>query len=140
MDTEKEYIKMCEKAEEIQKKVWRAKDGDYCVGNDYEKWDAPLVHALSDDEELLGFKKNIQRIKKYVTDNGLIWLPRQDQLQNMVYSSLSSWQLVQTFWNWLWTKESASTKLSMEQLWLAFVMREKHGKIWTGEEWKKGEK
>jgi len=66
----------------------------------------------------------------------LIWLPRQDQLQAMVRGKRTMWQLVQCFWNWLWTKEPVTTGLSMEQLWLGFVMWELHRKKWTGKEWK----
>ena len=29
-----------------------------------------------------------------------------------------------------------SNKWSMEQLWFAFVMKEKYGKVWDGESWK----
>jgi hypothetical protein len=88
----------------------------------------------------------------------LIWLPRQDQLQEMLedkYSNLD--KLVEAFWNafaWFTKHEGASFYppewafnnnfppeqnwikfTSMEQLWLAFVMSEKFNKYWNGDNW-----
>ncbi len=63
-------------------------------------------------------------------------LERQDQLQAMVYTD-SSWTKIQLFGNWLheYTDLSKIINWSMEQLWLAFVMKERHNKAWSGTEW-----
>ena len=79
-----------------------------------------------------------------------IWLPRIDQLQEIMSESL--WEMIDKFADWLpignsveygvigsvcWAKhkEYTSQFTSMEQLWLAFVMKKKYNKIWNGEEW-----
>ena len=68
----------------------------------------------------------------------LLWLPRQDQLQEMVeWKRLE--QLQDTFIGFdnrqPWAGKADSTPPSMEQLWLAFVMKEKHDKTWDGDKW-----
>ena len=83
--------------------------------------------------------------------NPHVWLPRQDQLQEMIedkinmkewrrlnllidcaYSYTSS-KLLEEQWREIQTLES------FEQLWLAFVMFEKFGKKWDGTGWIKEE-
>ncbi len=138
MDTSKEYIKMCEKADEIQK-YRNEKDsfdiGDvvlnpYCLGG-------ATVHTVS------GFLKT----------GDIIWLPRQDQLQDMVSDKWTIQEMLLVFDGFIfphsskWTKESAAKRrkyasqfiLSMEQLWLAFVMKEKFNKKWNGKVWEGNE-
>lgn len=131
MDNSKEYIKMCEKATEIQKlrdnKKWV--DGDFFI-------DTVLKSRL-----LVSVHSNY--IAEPYLQNHSIWLPRQDQLQDMVKYSLG--ELHYRFYGYIqklgydtenWT--TAFTKFaSMEQLWLAFVMKEKYSKQWSTEkeEW-----
>ncbi len=75
----------------------------------------------------------------------LIWLPRQDQLQEMVRHhrrcDIPYWLLLD-FSDWVrscdWRLQNLGTDpalVSMEQLWLAFVMKEKHQKVWDGAQW-----
>jgi len=66
-----------------------------------------------------------------------IWLPRQDQIQEMMFGDFDnpiyiSGQFQKFHEHWLWLDFT-----SMEQLWLAFMMWEKHGKIWEKEKWVK---
>jgi len=66
-----------------------------------------------------------------------VWLPRQDQLQGMVNDNF--WLQLGTFSVWIQTPSEEKYRIkfkSMEQLWLAFVMKEKFNKIWDGEDWK----
>ena len=75
-------------------------------------------------------------------DWGTIWLPRQDQLQEMLEEkSLPhlAW-LFDKFCNpnplHPYYKDcQVSAKTSMEQLWFSFVMKENHNKVWSGTEW-----
>jgi hypothetical protein len=125
MDTSKEYILMCEKAVEIQEVKDFFNEGDF------------VVNPLS-------FKKTSSVISysraKIDINQNMIWLPRQDQLQGMVeYCPLD---LIQKFKNFCWRSHEgikldyeAVSKMSMEQLWLAFVMKEKYNKTWNGKEW-----
>ncbi|MCK5236306.1 MAG: hypothetical protein KAR06_04895 [Deltaproteobacteria bacterium] len=66
-----------------------------------------------------------------------VWLPRQDQLQEMVSDGDCAYDLFHRFEIWVncYDAEISQLELSMEQLWLAFVMKEKYNKVWKGEEW-----
>lgn len=158
MDTSQKYIKMCEKAEEIQE----LRSGEYpntCweLGDYFALAYCYDVHISGSYE---GFPDKICHRSFKMEDNLQkdIWLPRQDQLQEMVDTEL--WRKIYNFT--LFTTQGDETKInminygyswpenrpigelppinvdlfpSMEQLWLAFVMKEKYGKVWNGEEW-----
>ncbi len=73
--------------------------------------------------------------------------PRQDQLQEMIGKNETPFELAARFHRWwanlTWPyadswgpKDPNIMFTSMEQLWLAFVMQEKHNKVWDGEKWK----
>jgi len=140
MDTSEKYIEMCEKAGEIQQLRKKAKDwdkGDWyhhlvCGGN---------IHVVS-------MKLNTWDI----TVQGSIWLPRQDQLQEIwmkhpeEHSDDARFEAkMDAFIYWLWGETFKHNFYlsqyhnfpSMEQLWLAFVMEEKYNKTWDGKEWVK---
>ena len=116
------YIKMCEKAVEIQEQ--RNVLAFVPNGSDTICWCG--ADTYSDGK------------------NGAIWLPRQDQLQEMFNFPYG------TAKDWLWTlldvihKFGFNSKFkewipcSMEQLWLAFIMKEKYNKVWTNNEWRNG--
>ena len=120
MDTTETNIKMCEKAEEIQK--LRPSGADI---HDYF-W-CP-VHGLGCD-----------------LDNA-IWLPLQHQLQEMAKSIYEKdiqesinfhIVLLDDFQDWVLNQALYTSRQlqSMEQLWLAFVMKEKYNKVWDGDKW-----
>ena len=124
MDTSKEYIKMCEKAGEIQG-AWEPKEGDISV------W---TKHALET-------KASTTPFFAWADEDGMLvcgdtWLPRQDQLQDMLFDETVSCAGKISFLH-----EECDTlfdepeNYSMEQLWLAFVMSEKFDKTWDGEDW-----
>jgi hypothetical protein len=107
MDTSPEYIKMCEKAKEIQE-LWHNIDRD-----------ENCFYAFVPEAE-----------------ESSIWLPRQDQLQEMVrQTNETSPELNQRFNDHLYNLHIGEDKYSFELLWLIFVMREEYNKNWTGEEW-----
>ena len=74
-----------------------------------------------------------------------IWLPRQDQLQEMVDSEryferprsllLSFYNFVD-FFNASGTEQYSSQFKTMEQLWLTFVIKEKYNKVWNDGGWR----
>lgn len=77
-----------------------------------------------------------------------IWLPTQEELQEMIgdYNALLEyWKKIT--WHW-WHDEDGEFHnsnidikkylgkfTSMNQLWLAFAMKENHNKTWNGNEW-----
>jgi len=124
MDTTETYIKMCEKAlPDIGGWAWQ--DGDFGYRNGKViVWNH--VHA----------EKN-----GWGTGEGCIPLFRQDQSQEMVADRLVGLQTVcAVIYDFAITEgEGAGITINgtMEQLWLAFVMHELHGKVWSAEkeEW-----
>lgn len=57
----------------------------------------------------------------------------QDQLQGMVHKEETSFVIVCELYTFIYHTDRVK---SMEQLWLAFVMKEKFNKTWNGEEWR----
>lgn len=137
MDTSKEYIQMCNEAKEIQSK-WKLDDGDYIFSPDLDK--IIIYDFVNTDWQGLGCF--------------VVWLPRQDQLQETYWKEryeyiekatdcevqdmyfdilkecydLREWYIQEEGYDYVHFT-------SMEQLWLAFVMKEKYSKIWNGEDW-----
>jgi len=113
------YIKMCEQAEEIQK-LWKPVD-----------WD----RFIFKNDKTVGL--GCGHIKSYMKV-WYIWLPTQEQFQEMMtkqgYFRFTLIELFYHFANDIF-KTNSSQKFSMNELWLAFVMKEKYHKIWTGEKW-----
>jgi len=130
MDTSKEYIEMCEVAE-IQK-LWEATNGDWFVA-EYTIWNIGQS-VLSESKDPLATMVQKRQIGMTISDP-MIWLPRQDQLQKMVNENNLT-ALLQDFISWLSKQCNLPMhNTSMEQLWLAFVMKEKYNKTWDGKEW-----
>ena len=132
----KNYIKMCEMAEEIQK-LFKFKMGDWFLHTDYSKTEYPMVL----EENIISVS-----VQNTYRKEGAIWLPTQEQLQKMVKTVLEvdDFGLVEEFYNFIYDEESRPNQIdspikSMEQFWLAFVMHELYNKIWTGEKWVKAE-
>lgn len=142
MDTSKKYIKMCEKAKEIQKQ-WEPKEGDFV------KWDEEIV-CLANYEDSLLVKVEVscgrstdyqdEPYLTYLEDerNNCIWLPRQDQLQEMA-QRVTAIQIMNIFIKYHWQDvrlyKYRELFQTLEQHWLAFIMKEKYHKIWNGEDW-----
>ena len=121
MDYSKKYIKMCEKA-------W------HIIGiPDYEPTTGRYINNQLYEIDEFGYywwKSEFEsRIPLY----------RQDQLQDMVinfgYGHQNAGILVGLS---LFSGKHGYNNASMEQLWLAFVMHEKYGKVWNEEkeEWR----
>jgi len=176
MDTTEKYIKMCESAKEIQE-MWKPDIGDWFLsdfrgttgfskdlekqicGNDKEKWEKIqcLTHkpsikdyvTISDSDGAHTYKMNEFFKHRHV------WLPRQDQLQDMLKDTHTLGAIIQgLYWfydpehfcpdsdNDIITCECKSvrkerTKLfnTIDQFTLAFVMDELYEKKWNGSDW-----
>lgn len=169
MDTSKEYILMCERAEEIQNII-------FSTTEEYMKWLPLFIY----DKEMQRVCISIWTPKtlkiKLRTENPFasisieqsndgdierpeditqpyqgiaIALPRQDQLQKIYANFLikrenrskkpqqkTSFGIAGNFWyamhkNLGWWKPG----WSMEQVWLAFIMKEIYSRPWNGKEW-----
>lgn len=117
MDTTPKYIMMCN-CSEIQDIVPK---------------------KVADDTGRKYIDGTAQVLKYHIGLGKLIWLPRQDQLQEMVNTYLFHiWNTGhETFYASASTGQKDSHRIgvfnSMEQLWLAFVMHEKFQKYWSEE-------
>ena len=129
MDTTETYIKMCEKADaEIQGRV--PQEGDYfslCTNikcttyrKESHKKDTGVILICGH------YEANIH--------HGDIWLPRQDQLQEIAKDMAVSERKLAVYFG-RWCEDWGDFQFSLEKLWLAFVMKEKYNKIWNGEGW-----
>ena len=137
MDTSRTYIKMCD-CEEIQGES-EYDDRDFFVhtGN------TELANELSyHSSEYMKSMNDLHRDREY------IWLPRQDQIQEMfelppigderfqVITPLGFAYKLYDFAEEIRNPNKKYPYGSMEQLWLAFYMHEKHNKRWDGITWK----
>ena len=136
MDTSETFIKMCEKAEEIQSQ--KPSQFDWLTSVFFGRtWmlpkGEPHLFACSDLTLLTP---------------ETIWLPRQDQLQEMMgeewdtpagmfINGIPGIASDDEYYNAQDDKDRKYylTFQSWEQLWLAFVQKELHKKVWDGEEW-----
>jgi len=116
MDVSSEYIKMCERAEEIQK-GWRPYMGDFLY--------CPQICTIAIYSS---------EPKPHKDD---IWLPRQDQLQERALQDEGLQTIIARIYRFSTDHYGSSYTINgtMEQLWLAFVMKEKYGKVWDGTKW-----
>ena len=152
--SEETYIKMCEKAEEIQKE-WNPMPGDFIhrkftlFGEEIDReiwpqtpmWEINIVYwgSMVESYWACSNEKGESRIYKHPAEmrrETSIWLPRQDQLQEMVINFDRGHDNYGVLFGLM--KFSADYNLretSMEQLWLAFVMKKKFNKTWDGEKW-----
>jgi len=126
----KNYIKMCEKNEDLQKQ-WLPIIPDLCIRNHKIRW-------------LLRFTKDIFEIDKNIDK----WLPTQEQLQEMVLKDIDDLEV--SFTNkdisaieaniWLkkdgkWDSFEPLFADNWNTLWLQIYMLMKYSKTWTGETW-----
>jgi len=146
MDINKQYIEMCSEAKEIQE-LWNYRQGDFFA--DIPKNGSP------DPETKVRLLKDSLKDWAIHHAGWIAWLPRQDQLQGMViiqdnHGVDNLCALTNGFEMFLRERSfkmeckympltNAIAFTSMEQLWLAFVMKEKWGKRWNGETWEEEE-
>jgi len=135
MDTSETYTKMCEKAVEIQKA--------YPQGLDNILWHGDIRYSVEkQDFDFIEFNEDTGKIVFSTYDHfkwWAIWLPRQDQLQE-ICQPIAIDELIRRFYEWYhpwFMSQSAkgACHTSMEQLWLAFVMEQLYNKGWNGEDW-----
>ena len=137
MDTTIEDIEMCENAEEIQK-LWVFTKGDYFTS--IKQAEIKIGPTIVDDFWLEDeFTKEV--INKKGDPKEWIWLPRQDQLQDMI-KIYTIFEVRECIEDVEFTDDvddirhsSYGNFKSLEMFWLAYVMHERFEKTWTGSEW-----
>lgn len=156
MDTSKEYVDMCEKAQEIQKS-WKPCVGDWFL-NDYRGttgFDEDIEKQIWGDDDnkweviqCLSYKPSISDYVQISSIDGHsgtytmqeffkhrhVWLPRQDQLQDMLPRT-EPYRLFSGLYGF---GEQTGTEHSPDELTLKYVMKTNFSKTWDWEkcEWK----
>jgi len=139
------YEKMCSKAKEIQK-LFKFEMGDWYI-EDYPE----DTHHIVLDENIVSMSVINTFIKK-----GVIWLPTQEQLWSMLPEIKDKVHVVFRFNKFLSGKYLSKTQISQQvafvvlmnmpydydgmsisELLLCFIMKEKYNKIWNGKDWEK---
>jgi len=147
------YIKMAEKAVEIQKLFPKEKllEDRREFGEHeslFERWNGSWF-VINDDIELFHLDNDTDKWMIGCSYGGneyyeedvrkSIWLPDQSQLQGMVKDKFIDFREMHLrFCQWLGMdslQDYFRTLSSMEQLWLAFDHKELYGKVWNREDW-----
>ena len=133
MDTSETYILMCKQATEIQLD-WEPAEGDF-VDGDYpsviREWSIVQNQGSASLRPLFTTKGKLAWYRR----EEMVWLPRQDQLQDMVnyYSMVRVAHIIVEVDHM--NSPYYSKFDSLEKLWLAFVMKEGYDKEWDGKTW-----
>lgn len=122
MDLTESYIKMCAESEEIQKLHSKYKDDI----RSYIQYPKEKVHLQTVGTDL---------------KPGNIWLPRQDQLQELynhkkklnIWNMMQELQIIAHYAQF--SKHTKATELTFEKLWLMLIMKHNFNKIWNGIKW-----
>jgi hypothetical protein len=133
MDYSTGYVKMCEGALELQRR-WGVFAGDlfFEKGTSYA-----TIAGVSDGAVSLVDERTMSDVVNGVFKKSKsVWLPRQDQMQEMleITKPREAATLINEF---LEGEEKAGGYRcrSMEQAWLAIVMRRMYGSAWDGQKW-----
>ena len=130
------YIKMCEKAEEIQK-VWHPKRGDFTYWKaNIENPKLVLIYDIRD--ELLCTISFNEGTYHTLTKEKLIWLPRQGQLQDMLDEDYFYHAFILNEPNNILQSIYSDDGIhgsfeSGEEYWLAFIMYKLYNKQWDAD-------
>lgn len=131
MDTSREYIKMCD-CPEIQEQ-WKPQLGDIFIP--YKS------HYGSANPRIIAHRSTmIDELGDLWEKSDARWLPRQDQLQEMIIdeddvhraNSFNTflYDAQQSFNHWFVCEQEPNYEESFEMLWLAFVMKKNFNKIY----------
>ena len=136
MDISQKYIKMCEKFSLFKNKDLEI--GDYVKSENMDNIE--IISYIEDNEYYSNSIYFDNRGNSRANES--LWIPRQDQLQDIYIKKFNVHfsGMLDRFNEWLKEpkepEEENSHFNSMEQLWLAFIMKEIYNKIWTGDDWK----
>ncbi len=119
MDTSETYIKMCDCPEIQEQHEYR--HGGYFVAGGTDKTQ-PFMTSDMDGNWYI--KPDRMRT---------IWLPRQDQLQEMSGLTWHDFDILS--WACAWDDGKATQIPTKEVAGIMAVMQHRHAKVWTGTEW-----
>jgi len=147
MDFTNRYAMMCQKATEIQEH-WVPKPCDFIIDHEDVKggfgFCSPAASITQVVDSYIGapdsedYKHESEHLKK-----NSFWLPRQGQLQKIIEPDDSKVHSIITkviksqYYDFSKKAHDAAPMIfySMEQLWLAYVIKERYNKTWNEEDW-----
>ena len=140
MDTSKQYIEMCKKAFEIY-------DGRYFIEGDFlltkpTEQQESYVTIFAEHDCCGGDLCDGREFNFFVSEDVECWLPRQDQLQEIILKELdwldTPFNLIGALYKSLtWQCDIYTAMETMEKFLLAFAMREIYNKQWIDNNWRK---
>lgn len=143
MGKTKNFILMCEKSyDDLFPLLKEVRPGTIVMFPD-DKFPRMILHESEVDYAEKLYRYNIINLStgtsynsnKIMEDGFIIW--QQDQLQGMIEKSI--YDNIWDFYEFSMFDIGPESIVSMEQLWLAYVMKEKYNKIWTGQDWRKAD-
>jgi hypothetical protein len=147
MDATNRYIKMCQTAEDIQR-AWNPRPCDFMIEKEDLQEGLSLCHPGSSRVQVVDMYFEAEGSEQYQEErdhlkNNAIWLPRQDELQRMAEPDNSKVYLIINHVSsdqYYYPPKNAQVSApeifySMEQLWFAYIMKEKFNKVWNEEGW-----
>jgi len=124
MDTTDQYIEMCMKAVEIQDKRPRENAEPLFTPRN-------RVHIFNDGNFYYYDELHLLVRQHY-------WLPRQDQLQDMIMKTQignDTYCYTSLILDFVDFVNRPSELFTLEQQWLVFVMKEIYNKVWNDKDW-----
>jgi hypothetical protein len=147
MDFTNRYVMMCRKAIEIQEH-WMPKPCDFIIDHtDMEEgvsFCSPAASKVQVVDIYIGTPGSEEyKVESENLKTNSFWLPRQDQLQKIIEPDDSKVHSIikkvteSQYHEFSKNEDIAAPRIfySMEQLWLAYVLKEKYRKGWNEEEW-----
>ena len=147
MDATNRYAMMCQKAFEIQN-LWVPKQCDFIINNEDLEEGLSFCRPAESIVQVVNMYYQEQDGEQYLQEledlkEQALWLPRQDQLQIIIEPDnsrvYSITRKVTESQYYDYAKNAIVTApeifYSMEQHWLAYIMKEKFHKVWNEEDW-----
>lgn len=131
---------MCEEAEEIQELMLYILTSTHLKGNIFICTDKESANYFWRMETFQDVGDEVGSSVHMSTKN--IWLPTQEQLQDMTEGRFHIWGNLNSLSMTASTADRDTHQIcknidSMNELWLMYVMKEKWNKKWTGKDWVK---
>lgn len=151
MDASNRYVLMCQKADEVQT-LWSPKQCDFIISLSDLEEGVSFCRPAESLVQVINMYYNEQDGEQYLLEcdelkEQAIWVPRQDQLQKIIEPDTAK---VYTHMHEVMERQyhdysknamvrASELFYSMEQLWLAYVMKEKYNRAWNEDGWVKEE-
>lgn len=131
MDTSRSYVKMCRYAQYLQA-LWEPKQDDWWHVGARDVFAQIKKTVINGEEKWMDFERNYF-LPRDINLYGIVWLPRVDQLQEMLKYLSEEKKPKKSINNKIKNFCSAyetDKNLSDEKMWLMYYMAKKFKKVW----------